>query len=223
MVRGYVLISVLLGLVLLTTLLVSAQRLSVRTSAELIIAAQSSDTSDFLASILALASELEPSDDPLYLDEFNLWLRLQPSRGLVDLNSAPEELVLAVFSVEGMDTSEVASRLHQQRASTDSFFVSLSHAFDQLGIPEEKQSVLSLYTTVATKNESVDPSDAAPEISGLLTKIMAHLEIDPLEQDVKNVFRVSISFDPLDLFKPLFYIKEIEPGVMRLHSVLAGQ
>ena len=219
---GYVLISVLFGLVLVTTFLVAAQRLSLETTTEVALAEQQVARSDLFADLVAVSANMAPSDKPQYIEEFGLWVLSQNARGLVDLNAAPEELVIAVLGAEGLDTPDIVSRLNEQRMMSHDMFFSLASAFDHLGIPKEKRASFALYVTVVTGHVSVDPNVAAPEISALLSRTLTRLDLEPLGESSGEISRIAVSETDQRSFKPLFYIQKNGEIDARLRSVLTG-
>ena len=215
-------VRLLLGLVLVTTFLVSAQRLSLETITEVALAEQQAARSDLIADLVAVSTNMAPSDKPQYIEEFGLWVLSQNGRGLVDLNAAPEELVVAILGTAGLDRPDIVSRLNDQRSMSHDMFLSLAGAFDHLEIPQDKRATLARYLTVTTGHISVDPSVAAREVSALLNRTLTRLDLDPLPESLEDMSRIAVSTEEHGPFKPLFYIEKNGETDARLHSVLTG-
>lgn len=214
--RGYTLISVLLALVLLTTTLFAAQRIALGATTRLSIDEGLAKQSDVLADLVAVGGALNVSASPVKLEKHGLWVRVQSAAGLVDVNAAPPELVMAVFREVGVSTLDAESRLEAYRIADNPDFQSLPEFFQQLRLSTEESERIAPFLTAATGYPTVDPDLAPSDMQTAIARAIDDLTVAPEELEDRDMRLVMTASDPSDVFKPRLYVERLSDAQSRL-------
>lgn len=219
--KGYVLLSVLIALIAITGLVAATARHSIDGAARIALSEhamrQGARTADLVAHGITMAEAgLNDFDVPRH----DLWVRLQPATGLVDLNAAPLPLIAAVLEAEGVGGARLAE-LDSARAGRPVAFRSVTAAFDKLGIARADRAALTVHFTVETGYDSVNPDDAAPHLSSALTQAMAAGYIAPESGSAGDIVLLLTAAEEGEPETPAFYLERSRMGEFRLRGYRA--
>lgn len=200
---GYVLISVLVVMTLVTALIASVQSTARQTLSSLPVATMLADDTIELASILAIAPSLIGTEGPVLVDASGPWIEVVSRDGLVDLNKASEDMVLAVLQIEGINTAEPAQVLKDLR-ETNVTFNSVEEATRALGLNAAESERVARYYTLRGQ-ASVNLDLVAQRLQATLSRAMARSATAPLTGALGSSWLVLTSDEKDGPFVRRFY------------------
>ncbi len=204
--RGYVLISVLIALALLTTVIFTLQSQLLRARSDLNVERALGVRADDQERLIAAAGSLISAAEPVDLG--GVWGLAIPANGLVDVNLAPPELIAAAFlAAEVPLPATIAEAQANQYARIGSWFSVAS-------LTLEDRVKLAPFVTVQSGQTSVDPNAAAP--AGRAAFASALQRTGRAAATETMTYLLLMGADRGGPFTPIFYVGATDTGAYRL-------
>ena len=203
-VAGYVLISVLIALALLTTVVFALQSQLLQARSEVSVERALGTRADHQERLLAAATSLVQAAEPVDLG--GVWGLAISTNGLVDVNTAPPELVAAAFSAAQIPVPAFDAEPPAQPHTN------IRSWFSAVGVSIEDQPKLAPFVTVQSGQTTVDPEAAAPGGERAFTSVVRALEQEALEESDTFLILMGIARD--GPFTPVFYAGESDGSYM---------
>ncbi|MEM6386099.1 MAG: hypothetical protein AAF718_07680 [Pseudomonadota bacterium] len=218
---GYVLITVLVLLTLVTTLIAMVQATARRALTDLPVEAALTERQSSTADLIALAPSLKDTSDPVLVEADGPWIKVVLVDGLIDLNLAPESVILAVLATSGLATRDPAERLSSLRAD-GTRFTKVTDGLAALGLSEtEKVSITGFFTVFGSA--SVRPDAVPNDIRSAVTRALADSGTAPLTGPTSPNILVLTAPERDGSYVPRLYMRSTSdpnrPG-MRLQSIV---
>ncbi|MEL6520400.1 MAG: hypothetical protein AAFQ66_05525 [Pseudomonadota bacterium] len=212
-----------MALVVITGLVAATARHSVSSATLTALSEHRVENAAMIADLVTVGIAMaEDERDDFLLPRHDLWVKIQPAAGLVDLNAAPIALIAAIFEAAGVRSNEALTQLETDRRGNPAAYRSVRSALGRLGIAEPDRNLLAPYFTVETALSSINPDLAATELRTSLTNALSGAAIAPLTDNTGDIILLITAPEEGETGTPALYLERSLLGPYRLRTFRDG-